>query len=101
PVCGMDVDPHKTPHHYQHEGKTYYFCNPRCMEKFRADPQAYLGERPKVEMPVAPGTKYTCPMHPEIVRDQPDSCPICGMALEPMGVSREEGPNPELVDMSR
>jgi Cu+-exporting ATPase len=101
PVCGMDVDPHKTPHHYQHEGKTYYFCNPRCMEKFRADPQAYLGERPKVEMPAAPGTKYTCPMHPEIVRDQPDSCPICGMALEPMGVSREEGPNPELVDMSR
>ncbi|MCC5779242.1 copper-translocating P-type ATPase [Nitratireductor sp. B36] len=47
------------------------------------------------------GTKYTCPMHPQIVRDQPGSCPICGMALEPMGVADGEGPNPELVDFTR
>ena len=51
----------------------------------------------------APTTKveYTCPMHPQIVRDRPGSCPICGMALEPRTVTVEEGPNPELVDMSR
>ena len=40
-------------------------------------------------------------MHPEIIRDHPDACPICGMALEPREVTIEEGPNPELVDMSR
>jgi len=55
------------------------------------------------EMPAAPLTKteWTCPMHPEIVRDEPGSCPICGMALEPRTVAVEEAPNPELVDMSR
>ncbi len=48
------------------------------------------------------GTQYTCPMHPEIVRDEPGSCPICGMALEPMTVSLEDdAPNPELVDFWR
>jgi Cu+-exporting ATPase len=47
------------------------------------------------------GVVYTCPMHPEVVRDGPGSCPICGMALEPQTVSMEEGPNPELADMSR
>ncbi|MGB8274311.1 MAG: copper-translocating P-type ATPase, partial [Alphaproteobacteria bacterium] len=54
--------------------------------------------------PAAPGaarTVYTCPMHPEIVRDGPGDCPICGMALEPKSVAAEEGPNPELIDMSR
>ena len=40
-------------------------------------------------------------MHPEVVRDGPGACPICGMALEPMGVVREEGPSPELRDMTR
>jgi len=49
----------------------------------------------------APGVVYTCPMHPEIVRDGPGSCPICGMALEPRTVSLEEEPNPELADMTR
>ena len=55
------------------------------------------------ELPVAPLTKveYTCPMHPEIVRDEPGSCPICGMALEPRTVTLEEAPNPELTDMTR
>jgi len=51
--------------------------------------------------PAAPGSKYTCPMHPEVVQDGPGSCPICGMALEPMSVSREKPENEELKDMTR
>ncbi|MGE0665785.1 MAG: copper-translocating P-type ATPase [Sphingomonadales bacterium] len=50
---------------------------------------------------VPAGVKWTCPMHPEIVRDGPGSCPICGMALEPMTPSGDFGPNPELRDMTR
>jgi len=55
------------------------------------------------EMPVAPATRveYTCPMHPEIVRDRPGACPICGMALEPRTVEVEEAPNVELINMTR
>src|SRR5690606_38625363 len=49
----------------------------------------------------APGTIWTCPMHPEIRRDVPGSCPICGMGLEPLEPTLEEGPNPELIDMTR
>src|SRR5436305_13455934 len=45
--------------------------------------------------------EYTCPMHPQIVRDAPGNCPICGMALEPRTVSLGEEENPELVDMTR
>ena len=53
------------------------------------------------ETPVLPTkTEWTCPMHPEIVRDGPGSCPICGMALEPRTVTVEVD-NPELRDMSR
>ena len=48
-----------------------------------------------------PNTEYTCPMHPEIVRDEPGSCPICGMALEPRAVNLTEEENPELKDMTR
>jgi P-type Cu+ transporter len=48
-----------------------------------------------------PRTEWTCPMHPQIVRDAPGSCPICGMALEPWTVGVVEGPDPELVDMTR
>src|SRR5690606_9639735 len=72
----------------------------RCQYKFEADPQAYL--EGKAAEPMPKGTKYTCPMHPEIVQDGPGICPKCGMALEPMGVpTGEEGPNPELVDFTR
>ena len=52
-------------------------------------------------VPAAGRTEYTCPMHPEVVRDGPGDCPICGMALEPRTVAEEEGPNPELLDMTR
>ena len=100
PVCGMKVDRATAKHFARHEGRGYYFCSAGCKAKFEANPAHYLGERPAPE-PVPAGTLYTCPMHPEIVRDKPGSCPICGMALEPMGVpTGEEGPNPELIDFT-
>ncbi|MGH7700643.1 MAG: copper-transporting P-type ATPase [Gemmatimonadales bacterium] len=46
-------------------------------------------------------TEYVCPMHPEIVRDGPGACPVCGMGLEPRTVTLEEEENPELADMRR
>ncbi|MER9306561.1 heavy metal translocating P-type ATPase [Mesorhizobium sp. M0293] len=101
PVCGMSVVRATARHFARHEGQGFYFCSAACQAKFEAEPQKYLGDRPAPqEMPK--GTQYTCPMHPEIVRDKPGSCPICGMALEPMGVpTGDEGPNPELVDFTR
>ncbi|MFK8253139.1 heavy metal translocating P-type ATPase [Ancylobacter terrae] len=99
PVCGMDVDPHTTTLRAEHQGHSYYFCNPGCRTKFIADPARYLGERPPA--PVIEGAEYTCPMHPEIRQIGPGSCPICGMALEPVEFSAEQGPNPELDDMTR
>ncbi|MDZ4382723.1 MAG: heavy metal translocating P-type ATPase [Parvibaculum sp.] len=100
PVCGMEVVPGKTPHTHEHEGQTFHFCSASCAGKFAADPRKYLAPA-KPSGPVAPGTRYTCPMHPEIVRDGPGSCPICGMALEPMTVSREKPDSDELRDMTR
>src|SRR5579871_2123043 len=100
PVCGMTVDPDKSPHRAEHAGTTFHFCSNRCREKFVAEPATYLA--PKQPEPRAPtGTLYTCPMHPEIRRDAPGSCPICGMALEPLTVSAEPQDNAELADMSR
>ncbi len=100
PVCGMSVDPHSAKHRHDYRGHTYYFCSGGCRTKFAADPQKYLGEK-REEAPVPEGTIYTCPMHPEIRQVGPGSCPICGMALEPDIVTADEGPNPELADMSR
>lgn len=100
PVCGMDVDRAGARHFLRHEGEKFYFCSENCQKKFEADPKVYLGERP-TPAPLPKGTQYTCPMHPEIIRDKPGSCPICGMALEPMMPTGEEGPNPELVDFTR
>ena len=99
PVCGMTVDPEKTRHHYRYGDTVAHFCSAGCRAKFSAYPEVYLrGEKPPT--PDAGGT-YTCPMHPEVVSDGPADCPICGMALEPAGVSFDEKPNPELVDMTR
>ncbi len=100
PVCGMTVDPHKTPHRAEHAGHPYYFCSAGCRTKFIADPARYLGDA-KPPDPVPAGAIYTCPMHPEIRQPGPGSCPICGMALEPELVTAEAGPNPELIDMTR
>jgi len=103
PVCGMTVDLAAGKPTFEHKGATYHFCCNGCRTKFAADPARYLdkspSERAALAKPPPAGTKYTCPMHPEIVRDGPGTCPICGMALEPMGIPpADAGPNPELVD---
>jgi Cu+-exporting ATPase len=103
PVCGMTVDPLKTAHRQAHAGNTYYFCSAGCRAKFAAEPPKYLGAEAgkPPPAPVPQGTIYTCPMHPQIRQSGPGSCPICGMALEPVLATAAVGPNPELVDMSR
>ncbi|MGD8809931.1 MAG: heavy metal translocating P-type ATPase [Gammaproteobacteria bacterium] len=102
PVCGMQVDPSSALSH-DHHGTSYYFCNPRCREKFVSDPEHYLesDSSQRSAGKAAPGTKWTCPMHPEIIRDEPGPCPLCGMALEPLTPSADEGENVELRDMTR
>jgi len=101
PVCGMDVRG-DTPRRVDHEGRTYGFCSDGCMAKFRQEPERWLHPAEAAPPPAAPaGARYTCPMHPEVVRDGPGSCPICGMALEPMVATLDERPDPELVDMTR
>jgi Cu+-exporting ATPase len=104
PVCGMMVDPAASPHRAVHAGDTYHFCSRSCRERFIADPTHYLTPVPAATASspaAAVGTQWTCPMHPEIVRDGPGSCPICGMALEPMTPSAGDAANPELRDMTR
>ncbi len=126
PVCGMNVDTAAAKHHTNHEGIAYYFCCAGCRDKFLADPAKYLtGEvasshqahgshdghgghgshhghgTPTME-PLAPGTIWTCPMHPEIRQDKPGACPKCGMALEPLhATSPIPVVNPELAVMRR
>ncbi|MBJ3763724.1 heavy metal translocating P-type ATPase [Maribius pontilimi] len=100
PVCGMNVDRATARYEAIHDGERHVFCSAACRDKFKAAPEQYLGGRPPPDTrPEA--TRYTCPMHPEIVRDAPGDCPICGMALEPMMVTAESGPNPELADLRR
>jgi len=109
PVCGMTV-PADAPLRTMFEGRPYVFCGTRCVERFRSAPKQFVeAERQKerVASPSesktapasAPGAQWTCPMHPQIVRDRSGSCPICGMALEPKTVTLDEGENPELRDM--
>jgi heavy metal translocating P-type ATPase len=101
PVCGMTVNPQTTQHKATYEGTTYYFCSGTCRSKFMAEPTRYVGQvEPSTETAPA-GTIWTCPMHPEIRRNQPGSCPICGMALEPELPTADTGPSPELQDMTR
>ena len=118
PVCGMSVDPSTAAGHSDWQSQVFHFCSKSCKAKFDVDPQKYAQEMNDAsnahshEMPPQPAsnesqkptsavTQYTCPMHPQIVRDKPGSCPICGMALEPMKITAVEEANPELVDMSR
>ena len=101
PVCGMTVDPATARYRTRHAGAEYFFCGARCLERFTAEPERFVGPS-KPSAPAAPeGALWTCPMHPEIVRDAPGSCPICGMALEPMTPIAGEESNPELADMTR
>src|SRR5262249_35923596 len=108
PVCGMTVEPASAAGSHTHAGQTYYFCSLHCRDRFAADPARYLSpQAPPPAMPSpsppAPPTsgQWTCPMHPEIVRDAPGACPICGMALEPRLVTAGDVENPELADMTR
>ena len=102
PVCGMAIDPDKSEHRCEHAGHTYYFCGHHCRTRFEAEPARYL--TPTSGMPAEPAAgraRWTCPMHPQIVQSQAGSCPICGMALEPMSPVEGDAVNPELHDMSR
>lgn len=100
PVCGMSVDPAASEHQAEHRGTVYRFCSPGCRTKFEADPERYLAPR-DAQTPAKPGATYTCPMHPQIRQVGPGSCPICGMALEPVEVTADAQPNHELADMTR
>lgn len=104
PVCGMTVDPNQAAGSYAFQGTTYYFCSPHCLTKFKAAPKQFLPTvAPPQTVQLKPGAagKYTCPMHPEIIQDGPGTCPKCGMALEPMQPSADDGPDPELLSMER
>ena len=105
-VCGMEVLEDST---YQslHEHKKYYFCSEQCKEKFDSSPNTYLHTESCPDSschvkttPLSTNTQYTCPMHPEIIKDKPGSCPICGMALEALIATAQEDDS-ELRDMTR
>jgi Cu+-exporting ATPase len=106
----MTVDPDHAAGSFEYQGNTYYVCSTHCVHRFRENPEAFLNKpaiqpigitRQPAAPPPKPDQKYTCPMHPEVIRDGPGSCPICGMALEPLTVSLEEEENHELKDMTR
>ncbi|MFN3172752.1 MAG: heavy metal translocating P-type ATPase [Hyphomicrobiales bacterium] len=101
PVCGMTVELDAGKPSFAYKGDTYHFCSQGCHDKFEADPYFYLsGNKARKKPPAAKNTLFTCPMDPEIIQEGPGTCPICGMALEPMdGVA--EGPNHELIDFTR
>jgi P-type Cu+ transporter len=102
PVCGMSVNPATAKHRHEHAGRDYFFCGSKCLEKFKADPLRFLTKSEAPPASAAPtGTLWTCPMHPQVVRNEAGSCPICGMALEPMTPSAGEPENPELASMTR
>src|SRR5688572_17423203 len=110
PVCGMEIDPGEVAEQVTHAGVAHSFCSSGCARKFRDDPERYLDAEgppnvpaPREPAPAPPAAtgRWTCPMHPEVVEDGPGSCPICGMALEPVAPSLDEGENQELSDMTR
>ncbi|CAN5598742.1 heavy metal translocating P-type ATPase [soil metagenome] len=106
PVCGMHVVQSEAAATRTEQGKSYFFCSQGCAKKFDAAPATYLKERTSDEKTHPPAssaakTEYVCPMHPQIVRDAPGPCPICGMALEPRTITADEAPNTELIDMRR
>jgi len=115
PICGMTVKP-TTAHRTSYGGREYLFCSAHCLKKFEASPSSFV-EPPESDAPSVPPagpqetataaepgkkTEWTCPMHPEVIRDAPGACPKCGMALEPRMVSLDqEQESPELRDMTR
>ena len=101
PVCGMSVDPATARYRAEHAGRDYFFCSARCRERFTAKPARYLAPAAPTARATSGESLWTCPMHPQIVRGEPGSCPICGMALEPTTPQAGEAANPELADMTR
>ena len=114
PVCSMDVDPNAAAGRHTHAGTTYFFCSDWCLTKFQEDPERYLASSPKTAPrargpflsgppsgPEGADGRFTCPMHPQVRQVDPGTCPICGMALEPVRIQAEEESDPELLDMSR
>ena len=110
----MEVDAESAAGKSSHAGKVYYFCSSSCHSRFNAHPEEFIDgksasspptiapERDSPKQPVHLEALYTCPMHPEIERDQPGDCPICGMALEPRTISADStAENAELIDMTR
>ena len=96
----MQVDPATTPHRFEHVTGTYSFCGAGCRAKFAADPDKYL--KRQAAPPTAPSDRvFTCPMHPRIRQVGPGTCPICGMALEPVLAAVHSGGSAELIDMTR
>ncbi|MEK6195086.1 MAG: YHS domain-containing protein, partial [Deltaproteobacteria bacterium] len=101
PVCGMSVATDAGKPSLEHEGHDYHFCSQKCHDRFETDPYFFLSGKNKLKRKVVvKDAQFTCPMDPEIIRDEPGSCPICGMALEPMDAT-SDGPNPELIDFTR
>ena len=91
PVCGMEISREDAVGSFVHEGQEYFFCNPSCLENFRANPGQYLS--PGRAVAASAGTPqteavanqiYTCPMDPDVRKQGPGACPKCGMALEPL-----------------
>jgi len=103
PVCGMTVQPLQAAAIKTYKNKDYYFCSNKCAQKFEAEPQKFLSEKPAAKPSEETDTDaiYTCPMHPEVRQKGPGSCPMCGMALEPEEETAEEKSNPELISMTR
>ncbi|HSR00271.1 MAG TPA: heavy metal translocating P-type ATPase [Sphingomicrobium sp.] len=105
PVCGMTVDRSTARHRLELDGAETFFCSSHCLAKFKADPGRYRSDGSEDAVHRAPeageGAIWTCPMHPQVRKDGPGSCPICGMALEPLEPAAEEQANPELLDMTR
>ncbi|MFZ3231516.1 MAG: heavy metal translocating P-type ATPase [Pseudobdellovibrio sp.] len=99
PVCGMKVDG-ITHRKYSYLNKVYFFCSDSCQQKFSKSPDTYLNKS-SAKINTHTDAIYTCPMHPEIKQKGPGSCPLCGMALEPLEVTLNEAPNHELLDMNK
>ena len=106
PVCGMQVDTAAGKPEYCYRDTSYHFCCESCRNKFEADPYFYVSGNRQRQRDAEAGVgdsdaEYTCPMDPEIVQVGAGTCPICGMALEPMHVQLDSEPNHELIDFTR
>ncbi|MEO9263673.1 MAG: heavy metal translocating P-type ATPase [Candidatus Baltobacteraceae bacterium] len=101
PVCGMDLESAGPELESQYGAQTFNFCSVGCLAKFNRSPATYATPTSIGSLPVATGVIYTCPMHPQIRRNAPGSCPICGMTLEPLTITADAPPNQGLIDMSR